>query len=79
MQTEPRKVETSESVGLPECLNLHYETDFLEKQSHQVPTVFSDLLFVPSMANAVYQSFKPPVLSKALPFAGGSKASSTPT
>ena len=31
IRMEQRKVEMPESVGLPECLNLHYETDFLEK------------------------------------------------
>ena len=38
--------------------------------------VFSDPLFVPSMANAVYKAFKPPVLPKASPFTGGCKAPS---
>ena len=64
------------STGLPQCLDLHYEEDFLKKQSHLVPAVFSNPLFVPSMANAVYEVFKPPVLPKASPFAGGSKTSS---
>ena len=73
---EQREVETPGSAGLPQCLDLHYEEDFLEKQSHQVPVVFSDLLFVPSMANAVYKAFKPPVLPKASPFAGGCKVPS---
>ena len=31
------------------------------------------------MANAVYQAFKPPVLSKVSPFAGGNEAPSTST
>ena len=52
LQMEQREVETPGSAGLPQCLDLHYEEDFLEKQSHQVPAVFSDLLFIPSMANA---------------------------
>ena len=71
MLTEQREVEASESMGLPKCLDLHYEVDFLKKHSHQVPSIFSDPLFVPSMASAVYQSFKPPILSKASPFTGG--------
>ena len=77
MKLEHREVDVPESIGLPDCLNLHYETDFLEKRSHQVPAAFSDPLFVPSMAEAVYQSFKPPLLSKASPFAGGSKVPPT--
>ena len=76
LQMEQRGVETPGSAGLPQCLDLHYEEDFLEKRSHQVPAVFSDPLFVPSMANAVYKAFKPPVLPKASPFAGGCKVPS---
>ena len=73
LQMEQREVETPGSAGLPQCLDLHYEEDFLEKQSHQVPAVFSDPLFIPSMANAVYKVFKPPVLPKASPSASDCK------
>ena len=73
---EQREVETPGSAGLPQCLDLHYEEDFLEKQSHQVPAVFSDPLFIPSMANAMYKAFKPPVLPKASPSTGGCKVPS---
>ena len=65
-QIEQREVETPGPAGLPCYLDLHYEEDFLKKQSHQVPAVFLDLLFVPSMANAVYKIVKPPVVLKAL-------------
>ena len=76
LQMEQREVETPGSAGLPQCLDLRYEEDFLEKRSHQVPAVFFDPLFIPSMANAVYKVFKPPVLPKASPFAGGYKVPS---
>ena len=76
LQMEQREVETPGSARLPQCLDLHYEEDFLEKRSHQVPAVFSDPLFIPSMANAMYKAFKPPVLPKASPFAGGCKVPS---
>ena len=66
-QIEQREVETPGTAGLPQCLDLCYEEDFLEKQSHQVPAVFSDPLFVPNMANAVYKVFKPPVVPKTFP------------
>ena len=66
LQIEQREVETPGATGLSRCLDLHYEEDFLEKRSHQVPAVFSDPLFVPSMANAVYKVVKPPVVPKAL-------------
>ena len=71
LQMEQREVETPGSAGLPQCLDLHYEEDFLEKRSHQVPVVFLDPLFIPSMANAVYKAFKPPVLPKTFPSASG--------
>ena len=76
LQIEQREVETPGSVGLPQCLDLHYEEDFLEKRSHQVPVVFSDPLFVPSMANVVYKAFKPPVVPKALPSTSSRKVPS---
>ena len=76
LQMEQREVETPGSTGLPQCLDLHYKEDFLEKRSHQVPAVFSNLLFVPSMANAVYKAFKPPVLPKASPSTSGCKVPS---
>ena len=30
-QIEQREVETPETAGLPQCLDLHYEEDFLKK------------------------------------------------
>ena len=75
-QLEQREVETPGSARLPQCLDLHYEEDFLEKQSHQVPVVFLDLLFIPSMANVVYKVVKPPVVPKALLSASSHKVSS---
>ena len=68
-QIEQREVETPGTAGLPCCLDLHYEEDFLEKRSHQIPAVFSDLLFIPNMANVVYKVFKPPVVPKTFPSA----------
>ena len=75
-QIEQREVETPGAAGLPHCLDLHYEEDFLKKWSHQVPAVFSDLLFIPSMANAVYKVVKPPVVLKALPSTSSHKVPS---
>ena len=76
LQMEQREVETPGSARLPQCLDLHYEEDFFEQRSHQVPTAFLDPLFIPSMANAMYKAFKPPVLPKASPFTGGCKVPS---
>ena len=66
-QIEQKEVEAPGAVGLPQCLDLHYEEDFLEKQRHQIPPVFSDPLFIPNMAKAVYKVVKPPVVLKVLP------------
>ena len=70
-KTEKRQVrlETSGSSGMPLGLHLNYEEDFLNYQSHQVPGVFTDPLFLPNMVNSVYKLVIPPVLSGALPFA----------
>ena len=75
-QLKQREVETPGSAGLPQCLDLRYEKDFLKKQSHQVPVVFSDPLFIPNMANVLYKVFKPPVVPKTFPSASGRKVPS---
>ena len=75
-QIEQKEVEIPGTAGLPQCLDLHYEEDFLEKQSHQIPAVFSDPLFIPSMVNAVYKVVKPPVVLKMFPSTSGRKVPS---
>ena len=65
-------------MGLPPNLDLHYEEGFLEKQRHLIPPVFSDPLFIPKMAKAVFRVVKPPVVSKALPSAHSCEALSAP-
>ena len=77
LRRKHREVETPGTAGLPQCLNFNYGEDFLKKRSHQVLAAFSDPLFVPSMANAMYEAFKPPVLSRASPFTGGCREPST--
>ena len=76
LQIEQREVETPGSARLLQCLDLHYEEDFLKKRSHQVPAIFLDPLFISSMANVVYKAFKPPVLPKASPSSSGCKVPS---
>ena len=75
---EQKKVGAPGAVGLPQDLDLHYEEDFLKKQRHQIPPIFSDLLFIPNMAKAVFKVVKPPVVLKALPFASSREVLSTP-
>ena len=75
---EQKNVEAPEAVGLPPNLDLHYEEDFLKKQRHLIPPVFSDPLFIPNMAKAVFKVVKLPVVSKALPSARSHEVPSTP-
>ena len=75
-QIEQREVETPGTAGLPQCLDLHYEEDFLKRRSHQVPAIFSDPLFIPNMANAVYKVVKPPVVPKTFSSASSCKVPS---
>ena len=75
---EQKEVEAPGAVGLPQCLDLHYEEDFLEKQRHQIPPIFSDLLCIPNMAKAVFKVVKPPVVMKALPSASSREVPTAP-
>ena len=65
-------------MGLPPNLDLRYEEDFLKKQRHLIPPDFSDPLFIPKMAKAVFKVVKPLVVSKALPLASSREVPSTP-
>ena len=69
MEKRQVRLETSGSSGVPSGLHLNYEEDFLNYRSHQVPGVFTDPLFLPSIVNSVYKLVIPPVLSGAPPFA----------
>ena len=44
-----------------------------------MPVLFLDLLFVPNMANAVYETFKPPVVPAAYPCASNLEVPSVPS
>ena len=76
-QTEQKEVEAPEAVGLPPNLDLQYKESFLEKQRHLIPPIFSDPLFIPKVAKAVFRVAKPLVVSKALPAAHSREVSST--
>ena len=77
-QIEQKEVEVPEAVGLPPSLDLRYEEGFLKKQRHLIPPVFSDPVFIPKMAKAVFRVAKPLVVSKALPLARSNEVSSAP-
>ena len=74
-RVEQKEVEAPGAVALPQCLDLHYKEDFLEKRRHQIPPIFLDPLFIHHMAKAV---FKPPVVLKALPSTSSHKVPSAP-
>ena len=75
---EQRDAETPEAVGLPPSLDLRYEEAFLEMQRHLIPPVFSDPLFIPKMAKAVFELARPTVVSKVLPLTHHHVAPSAP-
>ena len=77
-QTEQKEVEAPEAVGLPLNLDLQYKESFLKKQRHLIPPIFSDPLFIPKVAKAVFRVAKPLVVSKALPAARSHEVSSAP-
>ena len=63
---------------MPSGLHLNYEEDFLNCQSHQVPGVFTDPLFLPNMVNSVYKLVRPPVLAETPPLTAGNDHPTTP-
>ena len=77
-QTKQKEVEAPEAVGLPPTLDLQYKESFLEKQRHLIPPIFSDPLFIPKVAKAMFSVAKPLVVSKALSAAHSRGVSSAP-
>ena len=77
-QIEQKEVEAPRAVGLPQSLDLRYKEDFLERQRCEIPPIFSDPLFIPHMAKAVFNVVKPPVVLKTLPSATSREVPSTP-
>ena len=77
-RTEQKEVEAPEAVGLPPNLDLQYKESFLEKQRHLIPPIFSDPLFIPKVAKAVFKVAKSLVVSKALHAAHSREVSSAP-
>ena len=77
-RTEQKEVEAPEAVGQPPNLDLQYKESFLDKQRHLIPPIFSDPLFIPKVAKAVFRVAKSLVVSKALPAAHSHEVSSAP-
>ena len=77
-QTKQKEVEAPEMVGLPPNLDLQYKESLLDKQRHLLPPIFSDPLFLPNVAKAVFRVAKPLVVSQVLPAAHSHEVSSAP-
>ena len=63
---------------MPQGLHLIYEEDFLMHWRPQVPKVFSDPWFLPSMANSVYDLVTPSIPSEIPPFSSAPEKSISP-
>ena len=77
-RTKQKEVEAPKVVGLPPNLDLQYKESLLDKQRHLLPPIFSDPLFLPNMAKAVFRVAKPLVVSQVLPAARSREVSSDP-
>ena len=75
---EKRDVTLKATSGMPQGLHLSYEEDFLQCQPSQVPKVFSDPKFLPSIANSVYDLAIPSTREEAAPFCAAPKKSASP-
>ena len=75
---EQKEIEAPGAVGLPQGLDLCYEEDFLKKRRHQIPSIFSDPLFIPNVAKVVFKVVKPPVVLKVLPSTSSCEVPSAP-
>ena len=77
-QIEQKEVKAPETVGLPPSLDPHYQEDLHERWRDLILPTFTDPLFIPSMARAVFEVVRPPVVLKALPLASTREAAFTP-
>ena len=77
-QIEQKEVNALETVGLPPSLDPVYQEDPHERRRDLIPPPFTDPLFIPSMARAVFEAVRPPVVLKAFPLASTHEAVLTP-
>ena len=75
---EKRDVTFKTTSGMPQGLHLSYEDDFLQCRPSQVPKVFSDPKFLPSIANSVYDLAIPSTREEAAPFCAALEKSASP-
>ena len=74
---EKRDVTLETTSGMPQGLHLGYEDDFLQCQPSQVPKIFSDPKFLPSIASSVYDLAIPSTREEAAPFHAGPERSAS--
>ena len=75
---EKRDVTLETTSGMPQGLHLSYEDEFLQCRPFQVPKVFSDPKFLPSIANYVYDLAIPSTRDEAAPFRAAPEKSVSP-
>ena len=75
---EKRDVTLETTSGMPQGLHLSYEDDLLQCRPSQVPKVFSDPKFLPSIANSVYDLAIPSTREEAAPFRTAPEKSASP-
>ena len=75
---EKRDVTLETTSGMPQGLHLGYEDDFLQCRPSQVPKVFSDPKFLPSIANSVYDLAIPSTREESAPFHAAPEKSASP-
>ena len=75
---EKRDITLEITSGMPQGLHLGYEDDFLQCQPSQMPKVFSDPKFLPSIANSVYDLAIPSTREEAAPFRAAPEKSPSP-
>ena len=74
---EKRDVILKTTSGMPQGLHLSYEDDFLECRPSQVPKLFSDPKFLPSIASSVYDLAIPSIREEVAPFHAAPKKSAS--
>ena len=75
---EQKEAKAPETLGLPPSLDPHYQEDLRERRRDLILPTFTDPLFIPSMAKAVFEAVRPPVVLKRLPLASTREAAFTP-
>ena len=74
---EKREVTLETTSGMLPGLHIGYEKDFLDCQPSQVPKIFSDPKFLPSVISSVYDLAMPSTGGEVIPFHAAAKKSTS--